>query len=333
MPTPSHHPPAPLLGRAFTTDDASAAGLTRGQLSGRAYVSEGRSLWSCAEHPAPEVAAGHVSPLALPAQEVTPGAVISHVTAAQVLGLRLPARLRSSAAVHLTQTAGRKAPRRAGVVGHRARLNTEDIVMRAGMVITGPARTVVDLAGMARGRGRPLLSGDDLLVLLEGIIDEHTTGPRAGLGCLRSREAVAVDLAGMTRVRGVMRVRQELDRALPAVDSALETRMRLMLEAHGLGGWVTDLELTPPGHRRVWPDLADEQHRLALQIEGPHHDGPDQRLRDIERERATAAAGWREIRLSWKDMRQGGSGTVPEAVRLIRAARAESRASRPHLRR
>ena len=49
--------------------------------------------------------------------------------------------------------------------------------------------------------------------------------------------------------------------------------MRLLLEAFGLRGWVTDIELTAPGHRPVWPDLADVGNRLALQIEGPHHDG------------------------------------------------------------
>lgn len=98
--------------------------------------------------------------------------------------------------------------------------------------------------------------------------------------------------------------------------------MRLLLEAFGLRGWVTDIELTAPGHRPVWPGLADVGNRLALQIEGPHHDGIDQRVRDIERERATVAVGWREIRLSWKDMRQKVPGTAPEAVRLVRAARA-----------
>lgn len=322
MPTPPHHPPASLQARTFTLDDARAAGLTRGQLSGRAYGSEVRSLWSCTEHRAPETPPGHAPSLALPAQVVTPGAVISHVTAAQVLGLRLSKRLRTSTAVHLTQTAGRKAPRRIGVVGHRALLVPEDVVMRAEMLVTGPTRTAVDLAGMTRGQGRPLLTDDDLLVLLEGIIDEHSTGPRAGLGCLRPLEAMATDLRRMSRVRGVARVRQGLERALPAVDSALETRMRLLLEAFGLRGWVTDIELTAPGHRPVWPDLADVGNRLALQIEGPHHDGIDQRVRDIERERATAAAGWREIRLSWKDMRQEVPGTAPEAVRLVRAARA-----------
>jgi len=176
--------------------------------------------------------------------------VISHVTAAQVLGLRLSKRLRASTAVHLTQTAGRKAPRRIGVVGHRALLVPEDVVMRAEMLVTGPTRTAVDLAGI-RGRGRPLLTDDDLLVLLEGIIDEHSTGPRAGLGCLRPLEAMATDLRRMSRVRGVARVRQGLERALSAVDSALETRMRLLLEAFGLRGWVTDIELTAPGHRPV----------------------------------------------------------------------------------
>ena len=33
--------------------------------------------------------------------------------------------------------------------------------MCAEMLVTGPTRTAVDLAGMTRGRGRPLLTDDD----------------------------------------------------------------------------------------------------------------------------------------------------------------------------
>lgn len=321
MPTPPHLTPVPLRGRAFTGADARAAGLTRGQLGGRAYRSEGRDLWSCAAHPTPAAEPGQAAPKAMPLQAVTPGAVISHVTAAKLLGLRLPARLRDSAELHLTQTAGRKAPRRRGVVGHRAVLSADDLRVAEGILVTGPTRTVVDLAAMRRGRGLPVLTDDDLVVLLDGVIEEHAAGPRAGLVRLRSKPEVAEDLGRMAHVRGVGRVRRGLERSVPAVDSALETRMRLLLQAHGLDGWVTDLELSPRGHRCVWPDLADEEHRIAVQIEGPHHDRPEQRHRDIERARATVAAGWREIRLTWKDMLVDGPGSVPEAVRLIRAAR------------
>lgn len=281
----------------------------------------------------PVVEPGEASPKALPLQAVTPGAVISHVTAAQILGLRLPARLRGSDQLHLTQTAGRKAPRRRGVVGHRAALRADDLLAAGGALITGPTRTVVDLASMHRGRGLPVLTDDDLVVVLDGVIEEHATGPRSGLVCLRSQQAVGEDLGRMAHVRGVGRVRRALERCAPAVDSALETRMRLLLQDHGLEGWVTDLELRPRGHRSVWPDLADEEHLIAVQIEGPHHDRPEQRQRDIERARATVAAGWREIRLTWKDMLLDGPGSDPEAVRLIRAARRSTPRAAPPPRR
>lgn len=326
MPTPPHTPPPPLRGRPFTLDDARAAGLTRGQLAGRAYANEGRGLWSCEAHPPPEPAPGTASPKASPLQAVTPGAVISHVTAAQLLGLRLPARLRTTTPLHLTQTGGRSGPRRRGTIGHRAHLADEDMVRAAGVLVTGPTRTVVDLAGMRLRAGRALLTDDDLVVLLDGVIQLHATGPLAGRGCLRTKPAVAEDLERMVNVRGVARVREALERAMPAVDSALETRMRLLLVAFGLTGWVTDLELSPRGHRRVWPDLADVELRLALQIDGPHHDDLGQARRDIDRARATAAAGWQEIRLTSRDMIIDGPGSLPEAVRLVRSAR---RAYRP----
>lgn len=225
------------------------------------------------------------------------------------------------------QTTGAAAPRRRGVVGHRAALAPEDIWRVGPVALTGPTRTVVDLASLSLRSGVPLLSDDDLVVLLDGLIDGHLTGPRAVHRPLRTPTELAADLARMVHVRGVGRVRRAAERALPAVDSALETRMRLMLERHGLTGWATDVELRPAGHRTVWPDLADREHRLCLQVEGPHHDEYGQRERDIARARATTAAGWKEIRLSSRDMvaDRWSSSSVPPAVALVRAARAASR--------
>lgn len=76
------------------------------------------------------------------------------------------------------------------------------------------------------------------------------------------------------------------------VDSPMETSLRLLLEDRGFTGWETDVEIRAAGHRPVQPDLADRHRRLALQFDGAVHEDGRQRMRDIERLRATEAAGW-----------------------------------------
>lgn len=96
-----------------------------------------------------------------------------------------------------------------------------------------------------------------------------------------------------------------------------------MLKDHGFTGFVTDHEIHGTDGHPVQPDLADPRLRLSLQYEGRHHDEESQRHRDIRRQRATAEAGWTEIRLISRDLEamvRTGDGSMPRAVALVRRA-------------
>lgn len=198
--------------------------------------------------------------------------------------------------------------------------------------ITGPARTLLDLAAMQGRTGHGLLTDEQLIAVVDGVICEHRTGTHAGRAALRRRTDLEVDLERFAGRRGAARLRRAVEASAPGVDSPMETRARLTLEAHGLAGWETDLELSPPGHRRVRPDLADRRHCLSLQFDGVVHQDRRQRLRDVERQRAMHAAGWTEIRVVHTDLvlsRGAAPGAEPRIVSLVRAHRAASAVRTP----
>lgn len=323
-----HAVPPGLAGRIFTLDEARSHGLTTSQLSRGPYDRLTEGVWSHrARVPSPDPAR-ELREVLSAVLRTRPEAMASHQTAGMLHELWLPRRAERLWPLHLTTTAAGLQLRGTRIAGHRQTSDRDLQVLADGLRATGPTRTVVDLAGL-RERGRPLVSDDQLVAALDGIISAHHTGFRRGAPALRGLAAVRQDLEHLRGIRGVARVRTALDRCAPAVDSPLETRGRLCLQRHGLTGWVTDLEITVPGEGAFWPDLADPEHRLSLQFEGAVHERLDQRKRDVRRERLTEAAGWVEIRVTEDDLVEPMlPGAVPTIVSLVRTARRRSRASR-----
>lgn len=86
------------------------------------------------------------------------------------------------------------------------------------------------------------------MAVVDGIINDHQTGFHKGTLAPRSKPALEEDLDRLAGHRGVVRVRRAVARAVVGVDSVLETQARLLLAEYGLGKWVTDVELSVPGH-------------------------------------------------------------------------------------
>ncbi|EME36284.1 hypothetical protein C884_00575 [Kocuria palustris PEL] len=79
-----------------------------------------------------------------------------------------------------------------------------------------------------------------------------------------------------------------------------------------------------PGHRPVYPDLADRLRRLSVQFHGAVHEDGRQRMRDVERLRATEAAGWTELRVVHTDLDlvdPPGPASEPRILTLVRDCR------------
>ena len=320
MGMPPHVVPESLSRHAFTTAQALAVGVSPCQLTRGPYLRVTRGVWQASER---EAESDHLRELLhlLPAMlQAQPGAAASHTTAAALLGLRVPNRLRTVWPVHLVSPDPALLRRAPGIVSHRLLPRLTPLTEVDGMAVTSAARTAVDLAGAVQGRW-PLLDDDALVAVLDGIISSHTTGIRRDLPALRTQEQLELDRRSLPGVRGVARIRRALERTAPAVDSALETEARLCLERFGESGWVTDLEVVAPNGSCFWPDLADEEDRLSLQVEGPHHARGDQLRQDILRRRLTEAAGWQELRVTAEDLR----GIRPALIDMIRRARRSSR--------
>ncbi len=210
-----------------------------------------------------------------------PDAVLSHATAAVLLGLPCP----PVAAVHLVRSPDRSVSSRAGLRTHRLTLRPDEVTSVDGLPVTTPARTFRDLASS--------LSLPDRVVLGDAVVRRCGWSPLHD-AVQRARGA-----------RGAARARAALPLIDPGSDSPAETRTRLLL--HGAG--FTDLQhgLVVRDEHGGWisrPDLADRRRRVAVQYDGlVHFEGGAARWRaDIDRDELTRAAGWEVVVLTARDL-------------------------------
>lgn len=263
MPAPRVPVSPALLNRWFTTTQATHHGVTSRQLWSANYRAVMPGVWEVRSHAGSLPGTGTRDGLMarLPTvMSVRPDAVASHVTAAILLGFRLPFRPREDQIIHLSVSSSANPLRVRGIAGHLFRAGPGEVWTGGGVSVTSPERTLVDLAAMKTARRRNVFTDDELVAVVDGIINEHQTGFHKGTLAQRSK-----------------------------------------------------------------PALADPVHRISLQIEGAHHDQRGQRVRDIERRRATEAADWIEIRVVAADLVTGSNdppGAPPRLVRLVREARA-----------
>lgn len=309
--------PAPLALGPFTVHEADALGVTGSQRRRRRYRTVSRGVHEVVRggHDTDPSPAGRLMAHARPVLRLTPQAVVSHASAGLLWGLRLPRRMQDPEPLHLTRADNGVPPRRPGVVGHHAGLEPRDVVSIHGFPVTGPARTLLDLASE--------LSPVELVICVDGVVCEHRHGRRSGIPPLLARPEPIRSLDRWPGHRGVRRLRTAVELSVPGADSAPETELRLLLQDHGIAGLALDLRVVAPDGTEVLPDIAVEGARVSVQYEGAHHDRPGQREIDIRRQRRTQAAGWTEVRITKRDLVDHvvtGTGHVPRAVALVRDA-------------
>lgn len=308
-----HRIPEPLRGRVFSRAEALDKGLTSNQLRTANYHRVSRGIWQApgADFSDSDARAQLIRLLPALADEL-PHHALSHQSAALLWGMRLPPRLQVPGPVHVTRMGEGQRVKRTGFLGHRA---ANSLMVRrhsSGIAVTGPARTLIDIAG--------LLSEIELICVVDGVICSHLTGVNRDRPPQRSFEDLHRDLDLLRGSRGVEKVRRAMERACVGSDSAPETRLRLELEDAGACSFETDLEIRGAGGFPVNPDLGDPRARLSVQYEGQHHDERGQRGRDIRRLRATEEAGWTEVRIFGADLDMQvsrGGRRMSRAVALV----------------
>jgi hypothetical protein len=173
------------------------------------------------------------------------------------------------------------------------KLYSDEVTTVDGIPVTTPERTWLDMAEM--------LTLDGLVVMGDSCV-------RVPGEAFEERDMPLCSIADLQRMidrykgkRGLRRAKEAIKLARVGSDSPQETLLRLAMVRAGL----PEPELNVPiisedGTRHHEPDLSYRKYRIG--IEGEHHGGEGQIVRDIDRSERCAALGWTEVRISKRHM-------------------------------
>jgi Transcriptional regulator, AbiEi antitoxin/AbiEi antitoxin C-terminal domain/Protein of unknown function (DUF559) len=228
---------------------------------------------------------------------VAPGAaVLSHRSAAALWGIRHTDR----AAVEITVPRALRA--RPAIDAHRATLPPDEVTTHNGIPVTTPPRTLLDLAAVLRP------------AQLERAINE------AEVRRLGDPLPLATLVARYPRRRGVPAIRRLLDSyqvGRHITRSELELEFLAVLDAHGL----------PRPQTNAMVHLPDTSHEVdclwpaqKVTVELDSYDIHTTRAafeRDRGRDRALQAAGYRVLRLTWRQLHDEADAIARQLAPLL----------------
>lgn len=205
-----------------------------------------------------------------------PGAVLSHRSAAALWAVRWTER------ADIEVTAPRQVEPRPGLHPHRAVLSADEVTVVDGIPTTTPARTLLDLAAVVSRQA------------LERALDEaemlRLPGPHELLDRYPGRRGAATLRTVLLTSRSPTPTRTELeDRFLTFLDD-------WGFDRPDVNSIIEGLEVDA-----VWREA-----RLIVELDGFATHGTRRGFeRDRERDRRLTAAGWRVIRLTWRQLEHG----------------------------
>lgn len=267
--------PAELTHGPFTLLEAQRAGLSWKQLQGSSWRRMGHGLYAWSG-----LGAGPELALAVVQRRLPPGAVFSGRTAAWLHGLDLP----PCDPVEVTVTRPHGIAR-SGVSVSRAELDECDIVERRGLRATSTLRTMADIA-----QRQPLV---------EAVVAADMALHRRLIDLVELEACVA----SIARQRGVARLRRVIELAEPKAESAMETRLRMLLVLAGLPRPEAQVSLHDDrGTFLGRPDLYYRAQRLALEYDGGTH--RESLVGDDRRQNRLVNAGFRMLRFTAADVQR-----------------------------
>lgn len=278
--------PAPLpfeLALApFRVEEARRAGVSRRRLRASDLQAPFRGIRSTSAD------ADLVSRCRMLEPAMGTGQYFSHVTAARLWGLPLPAAVEADTRLHVS-TATRE-PTRRGVVGHRITTRRE-VRFHLGLPVSSPADAWCELAAVVLADGKRLAI-DDLIAAGDRLL-----GWPQPLVALAEVDATLIRHRRGRGIRSVQLARPEL-----RVGSASprETRLRLLVLRAPAGypepepNGPIDLSMG----RRTHGDLVFRAYRVILEYDGDQHRTLDRQFhRDVDRLNDLARDGWLVIRI------------------------------------
>ncbi|MCD5343217.1 endonuclease domain-containing protein [Arthrobacter sp. AK04] len=270
--------PLPLATAPFTFVSARASGVTVDRLRRKDVVNVGRGLYR------PAGWDFELEGAARALSAVSPGAWISHVTAARLQSQLLPPWLADSTELHLSKPRALPAVRRKGIFGHTVLAREDEVELVDGIRLSTRSRTWLDLA-----RDLPLddlVSMGDELIRVPRVDFEGRTEPYDTLAGLRAL------VARHPNLQGIVRAREALELMRVGADSAPETLLRLAIASAGLPEPELQVPLRAGDARSPSADLGYRHRRLAIQYDGGHHLDESQIFSDRRRDKAFESAGW-----------------------------------------
>ncbi|GAA4738479.1 hypothetical protein GCM10023328_19140 [Modestobacter marinus] len=278
MPIPPYRP-AVLRGRVFRGTWAIGSGLlTRAQLRSSAWRRLREDVY--ADATAADTHRLHARGAAL---RMPRGAALGGRSAADLLGV--PEVAGPADPVEVVVPPGTRWDPEPGIVVRTARLQGDVLAQGSFLRWTTGLRTAVDMARFA--------PAEEAVVLLDQLVHARVVDlaqVRAAVGALPT-------------CRGSARARRAAAAADGRAESPQETRVRLLLAAHGLPVPVAQHEVRSGGRFLARVDFGWPERRVALEYDGVWHDGPGQFVRDRQRLSALAAAGWRVLVITAADLR------------------------------
>lgn len=233
-----------------------------------------------------------------------PEVVLSHRSAAVLWGL-LTARYE-----RVEVTSPRSARSRGWIERHHARLCTDEITRRRGIPVTTVSRTLLDLAVVvpADALERAMRESEVLRLphrpALNLLLARHPgrRGSRAIETCLRRLERLP---AGVTR-------------------SSLEDVFVSFLDRAGLPQPERNVRFNVGGGR-IEADCLWRKQQLIVELDGHAAHGTRAAFEsDRERDRLLQAAGWKVVRITWRQLHDEPAATVVDLRRLLEVNSADT---------
>jgi hypothetical protein len=202
-------------------------------------------------------------------------------------------------------TAVRRRPR---IRAHRATLSPDEITTRRGIRVTTPARTLLDLAAG--------LSAAELARAAHEAEARRLTSPTS----------LAELVVRHPRRPGVPAIRRLLeDHTLgdTITRSRLEDRFLALLAATNVPRPRVNTMIEVPAHAAFEADMAWPHHRVIVELDGfATHSTRRAFERDRARDRALQVAGWRVIRITWRQLDAAPAEIAAQLRLLLDDARA-----------
>ncbi len=238
-----------------------------------------------------------------------PGAVLSHLTAAQLHGLAVePPAVTDPVHVVVPHGVNRRID---GIVVHRRRRppSVHDVMVIDRLPLTVPALTIVDLAGTV-GPKR-------LRHIVQTAIAAGNPTSDVLVACFAATARRGVDGAALMR----RTLRAVIDDE-PVRHSVLERALARLLAAHDIVGF--EAQVRPPwfdGWRGI-VDFAHHELQVVLEADGRRWHRRDQEMADDRRrDRLAAAHGWVTIRFMWEEIVERPEATAADITTILRQRR------------